>query len=652
MARDVEADVVIHDQSDRGLRSATDGLKRYDRELDRTKANTDKVSRGTDHLGKSMSSNARSIAKLNNELGIAQKELGFLAKSFADTNSAAERMDLAKVMRKQQAEIRHLTKNKGILEALEPKPQEIAGLGSRIMSGITSGIGSAGPLTTALAGAGVAAAPFIGSAIAGAVIGGAGLGGVAGGIAIALHDQRVDAALTGLKDRVQSRLENAAAPFVSTTIAGIGRIEKALDSIDFEQIFGDSSKFVEPLSDGIGRAVESIGDGLEDLVANAGPVIDALSDGFADIGNSVGNFFSRVSQESENSARAVRDLTSATADAVDRSADLVVVLNEVYGAYSKVNDEVENFTQGESILDLLNPLEPLKLAVDPLLQKLDETDKAVRRTGSGTFGAADGFQRMSESADGAANSLSTLPPSLEDIAEETRKLVDANRNLYGSQVNASEAIARANEVINQNGEALSLNTEKGRENRGALNDLAGSLSTYYNKLVEVDGLTPQTAAKGDKLRASFIRTAEAAGYSAKQAKDLANKILGIPSTHDTKIKAQHEQALDAAREVRRAVNNIPSSKTVVIQATYKGFNNQTSPSIGNAIRGGAFAAGFGNFAQGDTGTTGGAEKARQDTNVTLTSNLILDGQIIDTRVQKALLASQRANNWNNKRKRL
>lgn len=636
MARDVEADVVIHDKSDRGLRSATDGLKRYDRELDRTTKATEKVGKGTDRLGKRMSDNARSVSRLNDEIGIAQKELGHLAKAFAATTNAAERNDITKVMRKQQTEIRNLTKNKGILEALEPKPQEIAGLGSRILSGITSGIGSAGPLTTALAGAGIAAAPLIGGAIAGAVIGGAGLGGVAGGIAVAVNDQRVQSALSGFKSHMQSELEDAAVPFIDTTIAGIGRIQRALDTIDFDQIFGDSSKFVGPLSEGVGSAIEDIGNAVEDLVANAGPAIDSISDGIAGIGESAGRGLGLLADNADTAADSLDSLFNLVNLTLDTTFTSLNALVEVKGFF-------DDFAGGIFALD-----PGLKL----LNMAMGDTEENARRVGSGTFGASDGVNSFSRALDENAAKAANAKTNVQSYSEQLDAASRSALNAFDANTRVGEALDRVKEAGDRNGATLSANTEKGRANREALSGLAAALNAQYQATVQVNGEGAKSNEVLASNRAKFLAAAEGMGIARGKARELANQLGLIPKDVKTKASLEAAAAKQSANAYKNTLDNIPRSITTVLRTVTQ--SSASASALNSAYRKQSqFSASVGNFAAGNTGTTGGPEKARTaDFELTAPITVAIGGEVIDKRVHRVVAAQQRANNWNNNRKRL
>jgi hypothetical protein len=180
---------------------------------------------------------------------------------------------------------------------------KVTSFAPKLTGALTGAIGTAGTAGGPLLAGGLAAAtPIIASTLAAGIIGGVGLGGVIGGLVVASKDPRVSGAIKGLGDDMQDRLEAAAGSFVQPALQGVSIIDKALDSIDVEQIFADTSKFVIPLAEGLGRALEGLGDGIEDLAASAGPVIEVIADGIGEIGVAIGEGMSSLADNSESAA--------------------------------------------------------------------------------------------------------------------------------------------------------------------------------------------------------------------------------------------------------------------------------------------------------------------------------------------------------------
>jgi hypothetical protein len=238
-----------------------------------------------------------------------------LAKAEANFRRSQEKIkrESDKARKEQDDSIRkQLGRFTDLVQAVSPK------LAASLAKSFAAAGEAGGPLMIAgLAGAALIGAPLIGATITAGIIGGAGLGGVVGGLVIAFKDARVKGAADEMGKRLETRLTAAGQSFIEPAIDGIHTIEKAIDSINLEQILGDSAQNVGPLVDGIASAIEDLGNGLEDLIHNAGPVIKSIGDGVADLGESIGDGLSSLSDNGEDAAKALNTVFFIISSAVD-----------------------------------------------------------------------------------------------------------------------------------------------------------------------------------------------------------------------------------------------------------------------------------------------------------------------------------------------
>ncbi|MEV4350967.1 hypothetical protein AB0J83_41450 [Actinoplanes sp. NPDC049596] len=556
MARDVEAEINVKDNSDRGLKSFHDNMTKADREAHKLQDELDKAAKSTGKFGSAADRNARSVSKLTREIGIAKHELGSLARAFADAGTASERIDISKAIRKQQTEIRNLTKNRDLLKDLIPDVPS-AGIAGSLKQALVIGAG--------------AAAPVVGALVSAAVIGGAGVGGVAGGIALAAKDQRVQAAFSGFTDGLSKRLEKAALPFVDTTIAGIDKIEGALDTIDFEQIFADSAKFVEPLAKGVQDFIVEVGDGLETLIAKGGPVIEALSSTFSILGESTGSALETIAGGSEQAADALEGFAVVAGGAIETAGYLVRGLTEL--------SAVTGYVPGK---------------IYGLLESLGYYDERVGSIQRHTAEAASGARDLGNAFDEHGLAITSAGEALLSFDERMRQVYDTSRNLFDAQTDSAAAFDKLKESIKDNGKTLDANTEKGRANRDALSGLAGALNANYAAYVAVNGEGKQANGIATSNYNSFIKAATGLGISKKAAQDYATKLGLIPPKKDTDFNANTHDAEGRIKALQDQINSL-KGKTVTVTTVFQSRGNKQDAQLARSGggRGGAFsAAGF------------------------------------------------------------
>lgn len=433
-------------------------------------------------------------------------------------------------------------------------------LGKTIGGGLSSAAEAAGPMVASAVALGIAASPLIGATLSAAVIGGAGLGGVVGGLVIASKDPRVKAAFTGTADTIKTQLTEAASSFVEPAIAGIHVVGNAVKNIDFKSIFADSSKFVAPLASGVGALISGIGDGLKNLIANAGPVIDAISHGVGDLGGVLREAFGDLAKNGDTAADAMSAIFDIINSTIGATFEFINALTQVYGVLEKIPG-------------VTTPINLLHAAM------MDATGTAQN------FGAAlpDAVNAML----GIGQAGTTSADGVISLQEALDNLTNSAKTLFDDTTNVGKAIDNITKAAKENKKGLDESTESGRNNRKAVSDLAKALREQYTATLDVNGAGPVTDAVATKNRGTFIRLATAITGSKTEAIKLANSILGIPEKHDTKIHADPEPAITAARRAKGAIGNVPNSKTTSLYANTHDAEGRLSYLQGriNAIHG-------------------------------------------------------------------
>lgn len=414
-------------------------------------------------------------------------------------------------------------------------PRIAANLGEVFSSaGLASGPALAAGLAVGL--------PLIGAAISGAVIGGAGIGGVLGGVALAARDPRVAATGQVLGRTLMEGLQQDAAVFIEPVIRAADKIEKRFEAMRprLKAIFADSVDFLDPLLDGALDLVDGVLRGVQSLTDKGGPVIDEFGEGFSRLGDSIAVALDMIAGGSHDAADAVEFMFKLFAAGIEATGLLVRGLTELWGVISYIPNKIMEFRKS------LGPV-------------WGETE---RIGGAGTF-AADGLNQTAAAMGNTQANAVELTYSLEDAEKAIADVHRAQLDLYGSTTDVAGALDRANEAIKENGRTLSLNSEKGRENRDALSTVASAVNRQYEAYVKVNGVTPKSAALAEDLRGKFVALAQKAGMSASAAQDLANKILTIPSKRETKITAATTQAKNDIQDVKNRLNEV-RSKTVTV----------------------------------------------------------------------------------------
>lgn len=409
------------------------------------------------------------------------------------------------------------------------------------------------PLAGAVAAAGAAAAPLLASALAGGIIGSVGLGGIVGGFAVVKDDARVKAAINDLGGELERRLQRASGSFIRPALDGVAVIDKALQAVDIDAIFADAGSNVDDLAAGAGSAIESIGNAIKELSAVSGPVIAAISAGIAGIGRQLGEGLELLADNSEDAAAALTTMFEIIGSGIYTTLVLVNALVELYSINRKIGGDAG-----------------LRLMLRLTGSEMDNVDKSARRTGSGTFGMGENFQKAADDAedlkkqqeelkkvqDAVKKAQDQLQWSLDGLggkstvaAQRAAALTQAMDNLYGASIRQTEAneafedsfdslseTVKANSSqVRHNKDNLDLHTKAGRSNRDALQDLLTKNNELYIADINAGVATDVARRKHEARTKAVQREAEKVGLNKKETDKLIGTYGRIPPKKATDL---------------------------------------------------------------------------------------------------------------------
>jgi hypothetical protein len=596
MAREVEADLVVHDKSERGLDAAARNVRRT----------SDKINESLKKLGVhtiDLKANPRDALRDIDKTARRLRELS------AQSATVEIKMDndraLASLLRfrKQLA--------KGIEGGVaDAAPEVEAGLRGALSKAATT-------LAPVLAGMAVIAVPFIASTISAAVIGGAGLGGVVGGVLLASRDPRVAAAATSLGKTMLDTMSRQAAVFVEPVLHAIELIRANFLDVgsDLRGIFAAAAKFVEPLTKGAVSAIRAITAGVHALVANAGPVIDVIAHGIEGLGLAIGDVLKRLSQDGPAAALALSQVFGIAERAIIATGIALHALTVEFSILAKIG------------------------AFGPQAQREIIAYEANAKIAAATTNdVAEAFNASSFGAAAAAGAIGILKTQAEAAAQQVRDLANAEHSLFDAQTGAAEATARLTESIKANGRTLDVHTEKGRANRTALSNLATALNADYDAYVKVNGAGAGANRVAAQNYAAFFKAAYGITHSKKAADALARSLGLIPPKVPTKVTAETAAAAAAIAGIKRALAEL-HGKTVYVTVKRTGDIHVSGPGGSGTQLKGAATAMWSASAGGGSYRTGGPQ--RGGLSATVENTIFLDGSPFRAYTDSVALAERR-----------
>lgn len=224
-------------------------------------------------------------------------------------------------------------------------------------------------------------------------------------------------------------------------------------------------------------------------------------------------------------------------------------------------------------------------------QVTSEKAKAALATAGLTTATKDDAEASKQEADAKdilAEGLNASTKGVTDQASALGEVIDALKTYYGFALSVSDsdialhdAFAKATEAIKKNGAGLDLDTEKGRDNQKALNEVAKSALQTAEAHARAGEDMGKIGPIMDDAREHFIRYAKQMGKSDDQAKALADAMgLSSHAVQDLvdKVKQANatpirikDEASKALKQVGLAAKGLPDGKTIQIKGDDKAF---------------------------------------------------------------------------------
>lgn len=561
MSNDVRIKVTVDNTSAPGLASVSERLKA--------------VEESAKSADRGIGAFDRQLAALDASVEASKVQLGGLRRAFADADDAAQRMDIGKVMRKVESDIRTATRSKkGLLEEmLQPEQalKRVDTFGNEVDAAVANGMKLGQPqLIAAAVGLGVLMAPAIGSAIGGAVLGAVGGAGVIGGIALAAQDPRVKDAGSFMAKSIGDQLKDAAKPFIPATLGAINTVIIAFEGMQtsFKNIFANAAQYVKPLTDGIMGMVKNIMPGIQQAMASAAPVIKMIADELPQVGAAFSHMFSMISSDSAAATAGLKFVFDAIEGGVEFVGQLIAAMEWLFRATLQVDNALLDMTQVLFSFVGLNPFEGLHKSVIGLLATMDAA-------GVSSASVASGMDTATTAADAERSANERLTASL-------NAAVQGSADLFDAQINVGAAMDAATKAAEKNGRATSDNTEKGRANNTALSSLAKSFNQMTYDMEKNGDAASKVNRTFEDQRNKLIAMAEKMGYAHGKAVELADSLLKIPVARETKIKADTVAASANLQRLQSQLNAL-HDKTITISARVGQSFGYAVNAVGNEI---------------------------------------------------------------------
>lgn len=195
----------------------------------------------------------------------------------------------------------------------------------------------------------------------------------------------------------------------------------------------------------------------------------------------------------------------------------------------------------------------------------ESTQASIDKTGALLSGADAADQSATSSQDAASaddilsEAFGATKDAVSDTAGALSEVIDAMQTYYGFAISSSDAqvdladkIASANDAIGKNAKTLDLNTEAGRENQSALNDIADAALKCAKAQAQNGDSLNDIYPNIDKAHDAFTQLMQSLGKTPEEA-EAAARAYGLTR--------------DAVDKLVNSLQNTPDSKTIEVTVT-------------------------------------------------------------------------------------
>lgn len=358
------------------------------------------------------------------------------------------------------------------------------------------------------------------------------------------------AALTAFADVVSAIADSSYGPALLAVASGmtlISRASKALTAIKGSTLFTDLAAASSGAATSIGR-VQGAGIAAAAGITAAVVAGNALVDLFREDLPGVEQLTGMLMDLSAGSSGSLPSEFNSLADSVER------ITNPSFWKQQQTSDFVTGLfgSQGRSLTNATDEVEALEAALTNLvgLQGPQAAETALAKVADNAGLTADQVARLrdlmpgyQDALAGAANQAAVTGDKSSaaarraaqgfeqatSAAQRFKNAIEAANRVLTARAGAvayEQAVDDLTKAIRQNGKTLDINTQKGRDNRSALDAVAASAVNMAKDMNRTNGIKVLTQARQD-----IVDAAMKLGKTRGEAQSLADRLLGLNGVH-------------------------------------------------------------------------------------------------------------------------
>lgn len=290
-------------------------------------------------------------------------------------------------------------------------------------------------------------------------------------------------------------------------------------------------------------------------------------------------FFNNVRGGFETTIGAVFGMKSGTVEANEALKEHAALLEEVGGQASAMTSTYREIARLTGLT-----VDQVKEWAERL--EIDVMSDSQQGIAAAILAGKDAADEATPSIEGAAAAMEVLGSETATATEELDAWKDAIDEIIGVEIGVAQAtldwtmkIQEMSAALKENGTSMDIHTEQGQKNKQMAIDLAEQAIATSEAIAERDGVDAGVAAL-ERYRQEMIEAWIAAGLNEQAARDLAAELGLIPSDIRSTVTVDQEGALNAARTVRIALDDLERTRIARINVIMGQIQGATGLSTG------------------------------------------------------------------------
>jgi len=285
-------------------------------------------------------------------------------------------------------------------------------------------------------------------------------------------------------------------------------------------------------------------------------------------------------------AKIGQQLTPALSQMADAAIVAVDALGGLLGGIDDVNEASKSWTEGDGLITVIqnsipglgamkqgaenlgSAMEALGLKTEDATELTAEQQAAQDRNTEASYRAREASGQFADQTKATQKAIAVEVEELDDLRDAYFKTMNAALGLSDATIGYEQALDDATASIKENGTTLDINTQKGRDNRTALDNIARAALGVEDQMYETGASEAEVATKNAIMRNSLYNAALQFGMTEQEAHDYTDRVLGIPATASTTPSFNSAQGTAAIAAYLEKLQSLPKTVESNILATY------------------------------------------------------------------------------------